>query len=190
MGIATDDLERRIRVCTLCRLHKSRKNAVPGEGPYDARVVFCGEGPGHTEDLRGIPFCGAAGRFLEELLKTAGIQRRNVYITNVAKCRPPQNRVPLDDEIETCTSNYLKKQLAMIKPELVVALGRTSARALLGRGVSMGEEHGKMLKHTYGGTSFELFVTYHPAAALYGAKTKQRLQADFRKLGSIMKSMT
>ncbi len=189
MGVATEDLERRIRTCILCRLHKSRKNAVPGEGPYNAKVVFIGECPGYNEDVRGRPFVGAAGRFLDELLKTAGLERRDIYITNTVKCRSPENRVPFDDEIEICTSNYLKKQIAMIKPKLVVSLGRTSTHTLLSREISMGREHGKLLDCTCAGTDFKLFITYHPAAALYGAEAKQRLQADFKKLGQLLKSM-
>lgn len=187
MGIATKNLERRIRVCTLCRLHRSRKNAVPGEGPLDAKIIFCGEAPGYNESIQGKPFVGSAGKFLNELLQIAGLRREEVFITNVVKCRPPENRDPADDEIETCTSNYLQKQIAMIKPKLVVTLGRISARALLGRYVTMGREHGKLLDCTYAGTDFKLFLTYHPAAALYGAEAKQRLQADFKKLGQLLK---
>jgi DNA polymerase len=187
--MVTEDLERRIRICTLCRLHKSRKNAVPGEGPYHAKIVFVGEGPGRMEDLHGVPFYGAAGKFLNELLKIAELQRHDVYVTNVVRCRPPENRVPIDDEIEICTSNYLKKQITMIKPKLVVTLGRTSARALLGRNVVMNEEHGTLLDCTYAGVRFKLFITYHPAAALYGGNTRQKLQMDFQKLGQITKEM-
>ncbi len=185
-----EDLERRVRTCTLCRLHGLRKNAVPGEGPYNAKVVLVGEGPGRMEDLQGVPFCGAAGKFLDELLKLAGLLRSEVYITNIVKCRPPENRVPLDDEIEICTSNYLKKQITMIKPEIVVSLGRTSARVLLGKGITMGSEHGKFLDHNYCGTSFKLFLTYHPAASLYGAKAKQNLKEDFKKLGHLIGKAT
>lgn len=183
--MVTEDLERRIRICTLCRLHKSRKNAVPGEGSYHAKIVFVGEGPGRMEDLHGVPFYGAAGKFLNELLKMAELRRENVYITNTVKCRTPENRVPLDDEIEICTSNYLKKQIVMIKPKLVVALGRTSARELLDRDIVMGKEHSALLNCTYADVKFKLFLTYHPAAALYGAEAKQRLQEDFKKLGQI-----
>jgi len=180
---------RKIKVCTLCELHSSRKNAVPGEGPLKAEILFCGEAPGHNEDLQSKPFVGSAGKFLNELLKIAGLRREDVYVTNVSKCRPPGNRDPSDDEIETCTTNYLQKQIAMIKPKLVVALGRIAARVLLGRYVVMGKEHGRLLDCTYGGASFKLFLTYHPAAALYGAETKTRLQADFKTLGQIVKSM-
>ncbi len=147
--------------------------------------MFIGEAPGFNEDMQGKPFVGSAGKFLNELLQIAGLRREDVYITNVVKCRPPENRAPLDDEIETCTSNYLKKQIAVIKPRLVVSLGRTSTRALLGREVFMGKEHGTLLDCTYAGVKFKLFVTYHPAAALYGAQAKQRLQEDFKKLGQI-----
>lgn len=126
---------------------------------------------------------------MNELLKIAELRREDVYVTNVTKCRPPENRDPSDNEIETCTTNYLQKQIAMIKPKLVVALGRIAARVLLGRYVVMGKEHGNLLDCTYAGTSFKLFLTYHPAAALYGAETKTRLQADFKKLGQIIKSM-
>ncbi len=187
VGIATEDLERRIRACTLCGLHRSRKNAVPGDGPLDAKILFCGEAPGYNESLQGKPFVGSAGKFLNELLKIAELRREDVYITNVVKCRPPENRAPSDDEIETCTTHYLQKQIAMIKPKLVVALGRTAAKALLGKQVVMGMEHGTLRDCTYAGVKFKLFVTYHPAAALYGAGAKQKLQEDFKKLEQILR---
>jgi uracil-DNA glycosylase family 4 len=191
LGVATEELEKRIRICTLCRLHRSCKNAVPGEGPFDAEILFCGEAPGYNESLQGKPFVGSAGKFLSELLQIAGLRREDVYITNVVKCRPPENRAPFDDEIETCATNYLQKQVAIIKPKLlVVALGRTAAGALLGRPVIMGSEHGKLLDCIYGGVKFKLFVTYHPAAALYGAEAKQKLKEDFKKLGQVLKSIT
>jgi len=186
MGIDTKGLEGRISFCTLCRLHESRKKAVPGEGPYDASIMFIGEGPGRNEDENGIPFCGAAGKFLDELLQIAGLERNKVYITNVVKCRPPQNRVPLDDEIEICTSNYLKKQVKMIRPKLVVVLGRTSARALLGKDFALALGHGKELNIKYAGLKLRIFVTYHPAAALYGAQNKIKLREDFTKLSGIL----
>jgi DNA polymerase len=188
-AITMEDIEKRISACTLCRLHRSRKNAVPGEGPLDAEILFCGEAPGHNESLQGRPFVGSAGKFLTELLQIAGLRRENVYISNVVKCRPPENRDPLDDEVEICTSNYLQKQIATIKPKLVVTLGRIAARALLGRHVSMGREHGALLDCTYAGIDFKLYLAYHPAAALYGAGAKQKLQADFRKLGRVLKSV-
>lgn len=138
--------------------------------------------------MQGRPFVGSAGKFLNELLAIAGLRREEVYITNTVKCRPPQNRDPLEDEIRICTSNYLGEQLAMIRPELVVALGRIAAGALLDRPVTMGREHGRVLDCTFAGLRFKLFITYHPAAALYGIEAKRRLRADFGELGEILKS--
>jgi len=149
--------------------------------------LFCGECPGYNESLQGKPFVGSAGKFLNELLKIAELRRDGVYITNIVKCKTPENRVPLGDEIKTCTTNYLQKQLAMIKPKLVVALGRTAAGVLLGRFVVMGKEHGKLLDCTYASVKFKLFITYHPAAALYGAEAKQKLKVDFKKLGQLLR---
>jgi DNA polymerase len=187
MGISTEALERRIRACTLCRLHISRKNAVPGEGPLNARIIFCGEAPGYNESVQGRPFVGRAGKFLNELLQSVGISREEVYITNVVKCRPPENRAPLDDEIQTCVPNYLAKQIQMLKPTLVVLLGRTAAKALLGEDVVMGEQHGKLRDCTVAGVKFTIFLTYHPAAALYGEEARQRLQEDFRMLAGLIR---
>jgi uracil-DNA glycosylase family 4 len=175
--------------CKRCRLHKSRSKVVFGVGPADAKIVLVGEAPGFMEDKSGFPFVGAAGKNLDMLLQTAGLKRENVYITNVVLCRPPDNRAPLDDEIETCTTNYLQKQLAIIKPKFVIAMGRTAARALSGRSVVMEKEHGGLLDCTYAGVKFRLFITYHPAAALYGAEAKQKLKMDFKKLGQIIKSI-
>ncbi len=125
---------------------------------------------------------------MNELLKIAELRREDVYISNVLKCRPPENRDPADDEIETCTTNYLKKQLVILKPKLVVALGRIAARVLLNRHVLMSKEHGTLLDCTYDDAKFKLFLTYHPAAALYGAGVKVKLQTDFIELGQILKT--
>ena len=186
---ALHKLEIEARKCKRCRLHKTRTNVVFGAGSATAKTILTGEGPGFTEDQTKIPFSGAAGKHLNELLREAGLEREKVRITNVVLCRPPQNRDPLPDEIEACR-RFLEGHISVIKPKLVVALGRIAAGALLGRQVSMGKEHGTLLDCTYASASFKLFLTYHPAAALYGAETKQRLQADFRKLGSVLKSLT
>jgi len=182
-------LEAKAKVCQRCRLHKTRTNVVFGDGPPTAEVMIVSEAPGFWEDQRGVPFVGAAGKNLNALLLEAGLRREEVYIANTLKCRPPGNRDPLPDEIEACRS-FLEEQISTIKPKLVIALGRISAKELLGRYVVMGREHGALLDCTYASASFKLFLTYHPAAALYGAETKQRLQADFRKLGSVLKSLT
>lgn len=140
------------------------------------------------EDLQGKPFVGAAGKNLSDLLRSAGLKREEVFIGNILKCRPPNNRDPTDEEIEAC-SPHLQEQIALIKPKLVVALGRIAARTLLGRQVSMGREHGTLTDCSYAGVKFKLFVTYHPAAAIYGAETRAKLQADFRKLGEVLRKL-
>lgn len=182
-------LETEAKACKRCGLHKTRTNVVFGTGPADAEIMLLGEGPGFMEDRSGVPFVGAAGKNLDALLQTAGLKRDNVYITNVLLCRPPQNRDPLPDEIEAC-KRFLEGHISVIKPKLIITLGRIAAGVLLSRYVTMGREHGTLLDHTYAGTDFKLYLTYHPAAALYGAEAKQRLQADFKKLGQLVSGMT
>jgi len=177
-------LEAEAKACKRCRLHKTRTNVVFGSGTADTEIMLLGEGPGFTEDQTKIPFSGAAGKHLNSLLHEAGLKREDLYVTNIVLCRPPQNRTPLPDEIEACR-RFLEGHILVIKPKLIVALGRTSARALLGRNIIMGNEHGTLHSCTYAGVDFKLYITYHPAAALYGAKAKQTLQEDFKKLGSL-----
>src|SRR5205807_880478 len=117
--------------CTKCELHKSRTNAVPGEGPYDAKIMFVGEGPGQNEDEQGRPFVGAAGKFLTELLESIGLKRSDVFITNIVKCRPPNNRAPRKSEIETCNP-YLQSQIRLINPRILCALGTPAINTLIG----------------------------------------------------------
>ena len=187
-GKILQKLKEGAETCYRCRLHKSRTNVVFGTGPANAKIMLVGEAAGFMEDQTGIPFVGVAGKNLNTLLRTAGLKREDVYITNVLLCRPPRNRDPLPDEIEACR-RFLEGHISAIKPKLVIALGRIAARTLLGRYVTMGREHGKLLDCTYAGINFKLYLTYHPAAALYGAEAKQRLQADFKKLGQLLKSM-
>jgi len=150
--------------------------------------MLLGEAPGFNEDRQGKPFVGAAGKTLNGLLQSARLKREEVYITNAVRCRPPENRDPTDDEIEAC-STYLQQMMRMMKPKLVIALGRIAARALLGKHVSVGREHGSLLDCTYAGVNFKLFLTYHPAAAIYSGRTKLELQNDFRKLGEILRKV-
>lgn len=182
-----EELESKIKTCTHCGLHKTRTNAVPGEGPVDAKVVLVGEAPGYFEDKRGVPFCGAAGKLLDELLRSGGLKREEVFVGNILKCRPPGNRDPTDEEIEAC-SPYLQKQIQIIKPKLIVALGRFAARVLLGRPVSMGRSHSTLADCSYGGWHGKLFISYHPAAALYGT-SRELLEEDFRKLGEVVRKL-
>lgn len=181
-------LEIEAKTCKRCRLHKTRTNVVFGSGSANAEMMLLGEGPGFTEDQTKIPFSGAAGKYLDNLLHEVGLRRENLYVTNVVLCRPPQNRPPLPDEIEVC-KHFLEGHISVIRPKFIVALGRTAAETLLGKPVVMNKEHCTLLDCTYAGVKFKLFITYHPAAALYGAEAKQKLKADFRELGQILKSM-
>jgi len=169
-----------VSACTLCRLHSSRKKAVPGEGPSDADILFIGEGPGFHENEQGRPFVGAAGRFLEELLSSIDLRREQVFICNVVKCRPPGNRDPMPDEIETCRP-YLDRQIAKINPAVIVTLGRFSMARYFGT-AKISSVHGQA--KTIDGRL--VVAMFHPAAALHQPNLKQSIEEDFRKLPSLI----
>ena len=187
MGLSVEEeykkLVKEIMECKKCRLHKYRRNPVPGEGPLNADVMVVGEAPGKNEDLQGRPFVGAAGQLLNKLLELAGLKREEVYITNIVKCRPPGNRDPQEDEIQACLP-YLLRQIQLIKPKLIIAVGRHAARTLLQlAGLhwhSMTEQHGKVYDATIAGVKLKIAVTYHPAAALYKPPLRQKLEEDFK----------
>jgi uracil-DNA glycosylase len=174
------DLYGRVRECDLCPLARTRTQAVPGEGPLDAEVMFIGEAPGVNEDKQGRPFVGQAGQFLEELFHAAGLTRSEVYICNVLKCRPPGNRDPLPGEIEACR-DYLDEQIALVNPLVIVTLGRFSmARYFPGQAIS--RIHGKALDD-----GERLIVPmYHPAAALHQQALRSTIIEDFRLLPSLL----
>jgi DNA polymerase len=170
-----EEVATRIRTTHCCGLCSYRANAVPGEGNPNARLVFVGEGPGATEDSTGRPFVGQAGVLLNGILEAIEVPRDSVYITNIIKCRPPQNRKPLPDEIAACIP-YLHRQLEIIRPKVIVALGGTAGEALLGVRKSLGELRNKV--HTYNG--IPLVVTYHPAALLRNPNWKKPTWDDVR----------
>ena len=170
-----DQLGNLIRKCTKCVLCEHRKQAVPGEGPMNARLVVVGEGPGATEDDTGRPFVGRAGELLTDILKAIGIPRETVFICNIVKCRPPNNRKPLQDEIDACVP-YLYRQLENIKPAVILAMGGTAAETLLGTKQSLGSLRNKV--HEFRGTP--LIVTYHPAALLRNPNWKKPTWDDVR----------
>ncbi len=173
-----------VRVCTLCPLSRTRTVAVPGEGNPDADLMLIGEGPGYNEDKQGRPFVGAAGNFLNELLASAGLRRQDVFITNVVKCRPPQNRDPLPDEIEAC-SGYLHRQLALIKPKVVATLGRHSmSRYFPNERIS--KVHGQ--PREVGGMT--VVPLLHPAAALHQPALRATELEDFARLPAIMEAVS
>ena len=136
-----EDVKRKILDEMECPLKDAAKNLVFGKGNPDANMMFIGEAPGFNEDMQGKPFVGAAGNTLNELMRSAGISREKVFITNIVKCRPPENRAPTDDEIKAC-SEYLHQQISLIKPKLIVSLGRISAQGLLGKSVAISKVHG------------------------------------------------
>ena len=176
-----DSLEKiaaNVRGCPLCKLARTRKNAVPGEGQISAKIMFIGEAPGRSEDEKGKPFVGAAGRILNDLLKKAGIERSQVFITNIVKCRPPNNRVPEEDELIACRP-YLDRQIALIKPKVICILGRTAYSSILG-GSSITANRGKIVERS----GQKYFSTFHPAAVIYNKKLLSTLEADLKKLAA------
>ena len=182
-------LDAEVRECTKCPLSASRTHAVPGEGPTGARVLFIGEAPGKHEDRQGRPFVGRAGSILDDLLASIDLARDDVYITNIVKCRPPDNRDPTADEIEAC-SGYLDRQLDLIAPAVIVTLGRFAMQEMCRRyGIdngSIGEERGTVHRVEGDGRSLTLIPVYHPAAAIYDPKKKDVLAADFRTLREVL----
>lgn len=166
-----------VSTCKKCELHHSRKNAVPGEGPVNSDIMFIGEGPGFHENEQGRPFVGPAGKFLEELLSDIGLNREEVFISNVVKCRPPGNRDPLPEEVKTCTSNYLDRQIAAINPKVIVTLGRFSMNLLMSNS-KISQVHGKAVK-IHGRVVMPM---YHPAAALHNGSLRPVIKQDFSQL--------
>ncbi len=170
-----ETLHERVRSCTLCPLHQSRTLAVPGEGPVDSRLVVVGEGPGATEDTTGRPFVGRAGELLTDILAAIDLPRERVFICNVVKCRPPSNRKPQLTEIEACVP-YLHRQLEILRPAVILAMGGTAAETLLGTRQSLGALRNKV--HEFRG--IPLVVTYHPAALLRNPHWKKPTWDDVR----------
>jgi len=185
-------IEEQIRSCTRCPLHEHRTNPVPGEGGFRKGVLFVGEAPGRNEDLQGRPFVGRAGKLLDELLESIGLSREDVYITNVLKCRPPNNRDPKEEEISAC-SPYLEAQIAALSPKLVVTLGRFAWAWFCERyGIpyrKLTEAHGRLYSSSTLFGSVRVFPTFHPAAALRRREILDLLREDFRTLKEILESL-
>jgi len=179
-GDSLELIAEEVRTCPKCELARTRTNAVPGAGNPNARVMLVGEGPGWHEDQQGLPFVGNAGKFLNELLGKAGLEREDVFITNVVKCRPPGNRDPLPDEIAACAP-YLDRQIAQIDPDVIVTLGRFSMSKWF-PGERISRIHGQPKKD-----GRRLIVPmYHPAAALHQASLRGAIEDDFAKLPKIL----
>lgn len=174
-------LAQEVEACTRCDLHLNTTHGVPGEGPADADIMLVGEGPGFNEDKQGRPFVGAAGRFLDELLAIAGLTRSDVYITNVVKHRPPNNRDPMPNELAACRP-YLERQISLIQPRVIVTLGRHSLGTFF-PGTLISKVHGEVRRKD----EIYFFPMYHPAAALHQERLRQTLIDDMKKLAEFMK---
>ena len=175
-----DNIAEKVKGCQKCKLCKTRTNAVPGKGKFDADVIFVGEAPGRNEDIHGEPFVGAAGKRLDMILEDTGINRENVYITNIVKCRPPNNRVPSKEEEEAC-NDFIKQEIEIINPKIICIMGNTAYGTLL-NGKEITKNHGKIVEKD--GRKF--FVTFHPAATIYNQKLVDELKNDFRKLAKFL----
>lgn len=180
-----EKLNIRMKECSQCILRATCQQVVPGDGSAEAKIMFIGEGPGQKEDETGIPFVGAAGKFLDEMLATIKLKRETIYIANVVKCRPPANRDPLPDEVATCWP-WLLQQIKIIQPKLVVTLGRHSMERFL-PGYKISEMHGKAMRRDIQGLGSQIFYAlYHPAAALYNGSMRNILIKDFRRIPKIL----
>jgi uracil-DNA glycosylase len=176
-------LEQEVANCILCELAKTRKNTVFGIGNRKAKLLFVGEAPGATEDEQGKPFVGRAGILLDAMLAAIGLKREDVFIANILKCRPPNNRDPLPHEVACCTP-YLNQQIALLQPKLIVTLGRIAAHFLLDTNVSLTSLRGRI--HQYGEQKTPLLVTFHPAYLLRSPREKAKAYEDFLKIKSFM----
>jgi DNA polymerase len=181
--VALGTLATRIASCQDCGLCHGRTNAVPGEGSANADIMFIGEGPGFYEDQQGRPFVGASGKFLDELLASIGLDRRTVFIANVVKCRPPQNRDPQPDEIEACSA-YLDQQIDVIAPKVIVTLGRHSMQRWF-PGEAISRVHGQPRRKGH-----QIVVPmYHPAAALHQGSLRKVIETDFARLPGFLRTV-
>ena len=184
--VSNDSLEKiasEVIGCPLCKLSRSRRNAVPGDGQLSSKIMFVGEAPGKNEDEQGKPFVGAAGMILNQALEKAGIKRAEVFITNVVKCRPPGNRVPENDERSICRQ-YLDRQISLIAPKIICILGSTAYSSILG-GKSITKNRGKIMERN----GQKYFLTIHPAAAIYNKNLRSVLNNDFFLLSKEIKKM-
>ncbi len=172
----------------VCELKKTATQAVPGDGSPEARIVFIGEAPGRSEDEQGRPFVGAAGKFLEEMLSAIGMKRADVYITNIVKYRPPNNRDPLQDEKDACRL-WLLEELNAISPELIIFLGRHAMNNFF-PSEKISKAHGKLLIKEFNDVPTKFFFAlYHPAAALYDGSMRETLMADFKKIPKVLEEI-
>jgi len=176
-----DDLKYFVLKCKKCSLHKTKNSYVFGEGPLNSKIMFIGEAPGKNEDIHGKPFIGMAGKIFDEMLNSIGLTRNDVYISNILKCRPPKNRNPLNSEIKKC-SIYLDKQMDIIKPQMIVLLGRIAISYIFKKFDFTFEKINKIHGKIYFKNNLKIIPIYHPAAVIYNNKLKETLKEDFKNI--------
>jgi len=178
------EIASKIKSCQLCPLYQQATNSVSGQGNSGAQIVFIGEAPGYWEDQKGIPFCGASGNLLDKLLKEINLERNQVFITNILKHRPPNNRDPQPPEIEACTP-YLKEQLLIIEPKIIITLGRFAMNYFIPN-VYISKTHGQLKKINWQNLELALYPLYHPAAAFRRGEVMNQMKTDFLKIPQII----
>lgn len=180
------EIERYVSLCTRCPLHEVKIKDVPGSGNPNAKILFIGEAPGRNEDLRGEPFVGAAGNFLNKMIEGIGLRREDVFITNVLKHRPPNNRDPRPDEIDACIP-YLLREIELIEPELIVFLGQHALNRFFS-GFAISKVHGKLFQEEYKGKKMNFLALYHPNVGRFASK-REILKTDFANIPKILKKI-
>ena len=178
-----DALRRMVAVCTRCPLHRGRTRTVFGTGPQPSPFMVIGEGPGAQEDARGEPFVGRAGRLLDAMLFALGVPREEVYIANIVKCRPPNNRDPHPEEVASC-ADWLRRQIELVRPRAILAVGRVAAQNLLSSTLPLARLRGA--RHAYGSPPVPVVVTYHPAYLLRTPRDKVKAWQDLKRLRSLI----
>ncbi len=176
-------IELTVEACKMCSLHRTRANTVFGSGSASADWMFIGEAPGAEEDRRGIPFVGRAGQLLDSMIDSIGMNRKNVYVANVLKCRPPENRDPVGIEVQSC-EGYLHKQIELIRPKVIISLGRFAAQSLLKTSLPIGKLRGEL--HSYSPFGIPLVATYHPAYLLRSPLEKRKAWRDLLLAKSVL----
>ncbi len=180
------DIAARVTACQLCRLCHDRRNSVPGRGNAHADIMFVAEAPGYHEDRSGEPFTGDGGALLDQMLESIGVARDDVWLTTVLKCRTPRSRSPFPDEVEQC-EGYLFREIALVQPTVICALGNTAARVLTGRPVNVGETHGSAQQLTLGGRQVIVVPLYHPAAVVQVPPLIPVLKSDFSQIPRLVR---
>ncbi len=190
MSASWNKLKEKVQNCRRCALWRTRNKAVFGEGSLKRKIILIGEAPGRNEDLKGRPFVGAAGKVLDKMLETAGLNRKEIFITNVVKCRPPRNRDPLPEEVEACAP-FLRQQLFLAQPRLVITLGRFALKKFVDKTITQVYGRARKVKWRFKDQviEFVLFPTFHPAVALYRGAYQKLLEDDFTKLKRLVSKL-